>query len=178
MENRTHNPFVILHRGPGLVQLCHNYLDAKSTHFKEKPSTFTGRTIDLFIDELVNLLSNFNIQDGFDLFGHSWGGILTSEFDVRRQPTSTGLKHLIITSWLAASSLRNQSNGQLMLAFSDNVKQGLTRMGGMKEPEKFIHTLKEFHSVQGCVIRPVSAEWYTLDQVFGPDGYPAVASAP
>ena len=47
-----------------------------------------------------------------------------------------------------------------MLAFSDNVKQGLTRMGGMKEPEKFIHTLKEFHSVQ--VIRPFYALKFEL----------------
>ena len=163
LENRTRNPLVVLHGGPGL---CHNYLvpfsqltekygvpvilydqlgNAKSTHLKEKPPTFW--TIDLFIDELVNLLNHFNIQDGFDLAGHSWGGILASEFEVRRQPA--GLKHLIITSSLAASSLWNQSNGQLMQAFSDDVKQGL--MGGMKEPEKFFHAMKEFHSIHGCV---------------------------
>ena len=89
-------------------------------------------------------------------------------------------KHLIIsTSSLAASSLWNQSNGQLMQAraFSDDVKQGL--MGGMKEPEKFFRALKESHSDHGCVIRPVPAEyWYTLDQVFGPGGDPTVTSAP
>jgi proline-specific peptidase len=191
LENRTRNPLVVLHGGPGL---CHNYLfpfsqltekygvpvilydqlgNAKSTHLKEKPLTFW--TIDLFIDELVNLLNHFNIQDGFDLVGHSWGGILASEFEVRRQPA--GLKHLIIASSLAAYSLWNQSNGQLMQAFSDEVKQGL--MGGMKEPEKFFDALKELHAVHGCVTRPVPPEyWYTLDQVFGPDGDPTVASAP
>ena len=147
----------------------------RSTHLKEKPPTFW--TIDLFIDELINLLNNFNMQDGYRPRWSFLGGILASEFEGRRQPT--GLKHLIITSLLAASSLWNQSNGQLMQAFSDDLKQGL--MGGMKEPEKFFHALKEFHSesVHGCDKRPVPAEyWNTLDQAFGPDGVSTVASAP
>ena len=140
--------------------------NAKSTHLKEKPQTF-WTTIELFIDEPVNLLNHFNIQDGFDLAGHSWDGILASKFEVLRQPV--GLKHLIITSSFAGSSLWNQSNRQLMQAFSDDVKQGLMGASGMKEREKFFHALKEFHSVHGCVFRPVPPEyWYTLDQVFGP----------
>ena len=39
--------------------------NAKSTHLKEKLPTFW--TIDLSIDELVNLLNHFNILNGFDL---------------------------------------------------------------------------------------------------------------
>jgi len=191
LEGRTRDPLIVLHGGLGL---CHNYLfpfaeltakynvpvilydqlgNAKSTHLKEKPPTFWN--VDLFIDELVNLLKHFKIQDGFDLVGHSWGGILATEFEVRRQPA--GLKHLILSDSLAASSLWNQSNGQLLQAFPDDVKQGI--MGGMKDPQKFFNALKEFHAVHGCTIRPVPEEyWYTLDQVFGPDGDPTVAGAP
>lgn len=191
LENRKRTPVVVLHGGPGL---CHNYLvpfadlaakydipvilydqlgNAKSTHLKDKPPTFW--TIDLFIDELVNLLNHFKIQDDFALVGHSWGGILATEFEVRRQPA--GLKSIVLSSSLAASSLWNQSNGQLLSAFPDKVKQGM--MGGMKEPVKFFEALKEFHAVHGCVIRPVpESYWYTLEQVFGADGDPTVASAP
>lgn len=191
LEKRTRNPLIVLHGGPGL---CHNYLvefaqlaekyaipvivydqlgNGKSTHLKEKPPTFWN--IDLFIDELVNLLNHFGIQDSFGIAGHSWGGILASEFEVRRQPA--GLKHLIITSSLAASSLWNQSNGILLQAFPDDVKQGI--MGGMKDPEKFSLALKEFHAVHGCTIRPVpDYYWQTLDEVFGPNGDPTVAAAP
>ncbi|KAF8961660.1 hypothetical protein BDZ97DRAFT_1921147 [Flammula alnicola] len=43
--------------------------NGKSTHLREQPPEFW--TIDLFIDELVNLLNYFSIQDGFDLVGHS-----------------------------------------------------------------------------------------------------------
>jgi proline-specific peptidase len=191
LEGRKRDPLIVLHGGPGL---CHNYLtpfsdltakydvpvilydqlgNAKSTHLKEKPSEFWN--IDLFIDELVNILNHFSIQDGFDLVGHSWGGILASEFEVRRQPA--GLKHLILTNSLAASSLWNQSNMQLMKEFPDDVKQGL--MSGMKDPKAFFNALKAFHSVHGCTIRPVPEEyWHTLDEVFGPNGDPTVAGAP
>ena len=92
---------------------CYPLRSTRQRDLKEKPPTF--RTIDLFIEELVNLLKHFNIQDGFDLAGHFWGGILASEFEVRKfevRRRPAGLKHLIITSSLAASSLWNQSNGQ------------------------------------------------------------------
>lgn len=191
LENRKNVPLIVLHGGPGLV---HNYLvpfaelatkydipvilydqlgNGKSTHLREKPPTFWN--IDLFIDELINLINHFGIQDGFSLAGHSWGGILASEFEVRRQPA--GLKRLILSDSLAASSLWNQSNGQLLANFPDDVKQGI--MGGMKDPAAFFHALKEFHAVHGCTIRPVpDYYWYTLDQVFGADGDPTVAGAP
>ncbi|KAG6843273.1 hypothetical protein H0H93_001583, partial [Arthromyces matolae] len=89
-------PLIVLHGGPGLV---HDYLvpfsdltskfgrpvilydqlgNGLSTHLKEKPPTFW--TVDLFIDELVNVINHFSIQDSFNLAGHSWGGILASEF--------------------------------------------------------------------------------------------------
>ncbi len=191
LNNKKHTPVVVLHGGPGL---CHNYLlslsdlatkyeipvilydqlgNAKSTHLKDKPPTFW--TIDLFIDELINLLNHFNIQDDFALVGHSWGGILATEFEVRRQPA--GLKSMVISNSLASSALWNQSNGQLLSAFPETVKQGI--MGGMKEPAKFFEALKQFHAVHGCVISPVPEEYfYPLEQVFGADGDPTVAAAP
>ncbi|KAF8960215.1 proline-specific peptidase [Flammula alnicola] len=191
LANRTRTPLIFLHGGPGLV---HDYLvpfaeltekynvpviiydqlgNGLSTHLKDKPPTFW--TVDLFIDELVNLLTHFSIQDDFDLGGHSWGGILASEFEVRRQPK--GLKHLILSDSLASSALWNQSNMQLMQTFPKEVQEGLG--GGMKNPEKFWSALQEFHSVYGCTIKPFPKEYlYTMEQVFGPNGDPTVASAP
>ncbi len=68
--------------------------NSRSTHLPSKPPSFW--TIDLFIAELVNLLEHFHIQEGFDFLGHSWGGILGLEFEVRRQ--SEGLRHLVLTT--------------------------------------------------------------------------------
>lgn len=85
LANRTHSPLIVLHGGPGLTHDCMLPLsdlasasipvilydqlgNGLSTHLKEKPPTFW--TIDLLIDELVNLLNHFSIQDSFDLLGH------------------------------------------------------------------------------------------------------------
>ncbi|KAL6299313.1 proline iminopeptidase [Sparassis latifolia] len=190
LANRTHTPLVVLHGGPGL---SHDYLlplsdlanksipvvfydqigNARSTHIKDKPPVFWN--IDLFIDELVNLLSHFSIQDSFDLLGHSWGGVLGSEFEVRRQPP--GLRHIIIADSLAASSLWNQSNMQLLQDMPKDVQEGMA--GGMKDPTKFRAALAQFHAVHGCTAKPFPKELaYSFDQVFGENGDPTVATAP
>ena len=191
LKNRTKNPLIVLHGGPGLVHdaylpfsdlaveasipvILYDQLgNGHSTHLREKPPTFW--TLDLFIDELVNLIAFFGIEDGFDLAGHSWGGILASEFEVRRQPA--GLKHLILSDSLAASSLWNQSNMQLMQTFPADVQEGLR--SGMKDPAKFYASLLVFHKAYGCTLPEFPQEYiYTLNQVFGEKGDPTVASAP
>jgi len=191
LEGRIRDPLVVLHGGPGLV---HDYLfpfvdiadeyeipvilydqlgNGKSSHIRGKEPTFW--TIDLFIDELVNLLARLSIEDSFDLVGPSWGGILAAEFAVRRQPA--GLHHLVISNSVASSSLREQSNVQLLEDFPEEVKIGITE--GMKHPAPYFRAVKEFHSVHGCLTRPVPEEyWYALDQIFGPEGDLTVASAP
>jgi len=184
-------PLIVLHGGPGLT---HDYLDihsaltaeydipvilydqlgnGRSTHLKEKAPEFW--TIDLFIEELENIIKYFGIQDRFSLLGHSWGGILASEFEVRKLPS--GLKRLIIANSLAASSLWNKSNVQLLQEFPQDVQEGV--MGGMKDREKFQRALQKFHAKHGCIVKPVPEGYkYSMEQVFGADGDPTVASAP
>ncbi|KAK7688222.1 hypothetical protein QCA50_008592 [Cerrena zonata] len=191
LKNTTRTPLVVLHGGPGL---SHDYLlpisdlattanipvilydqvgNARSTHLKEKPPTFW--TLDLFIDELINLLKHFGIYDSFDLLGHSWGGILGSEFEVRRQPA--GLKHLILSDSLAASALWGKSNMELMQSMPKEVQEGLGV--GMKDPAKFWAALQEFHKVYGCTVKPTPQEYLdSMNWVFGPTGDPTVAGAP
>ncbi|KAI0807544.1 proline-specific peptidase [Fomes fomentarius] len=172
LANRTHTPLVAVHGGPGLshdalspsfdladasipVVFYDQIGNARSTHLREKPTTFW--TIDLFIDELENLLSHLGLQDNFSLVYHSWGGILVSEFEVRRQPP--GLQKLILTNKLGASSLWDKSNAQL-------------------DPKAFQAALRGFHG-HGCSVKPMPKEFiYSLDQVFGKNGDAAVASAP
>ncbi|KAH9948027.1 proline iminopeptidase [Amylocystis lapponica] len=147
--------------------------NGRSTHLREKPPTFW--TIDLFIDELVNLLSHLSISDSFSLLGHSWGGILGSEFEVRKQPA--GLKRLVLTNSLAASSLWNMSNGQLLQSLPQEVQEGMAV--GMRDPQLFYAALQQFHAVYGCTVVPIPKEMvHTFDQVFGKNGDPTVASAP
>ncbi|EMD39056.1 hypothetical protein CERSUDRAFT_46884 [Gelatoporia subvermispora B] len=190
LANRTRTPLVCLHGGPGL---SHDYLiplqdlarkgvpvilydqigNARSTHLQHKSPEFW--TIDLFIDELINLLNHFGIGDSFDLIGHSWGGTLAIEFELRRQPM--GLKHIILTDSLASVALWGRSNMQLLQSFPPEVQSGI--MGGMSDPEKYEVALKVFHAKHGCTVKPLPAEIkYSLDRVFGSDGDPTVAHAP
>lgn len=83
-------PLVALHGGPGLT---HDYLlpisdlaasgqavifydqlgNGHSSHLPDVPESFW--TIELFINELQNLLLHFEIDKDFALLGHSWGGM-------------------------------------------------------------------------------------------------------
>ncbi|KAF8981863.1 Alpha/Beta hydrolase protein [Cyathus striatus] len=98
--NSGKRPLVLLHGGPGI---SHDYIlphiDLYTylgipllTHLKDRPKDFW--TVELFMDELDNVLFHFSIRDNFDLLGHSWGGMLAAQYAATRSPA--GLQHLII----------------------------------------------------------------------------------
>ncbi|OLS60788.1 proline iminopeptidase-family hydrolase [Pseudomonas putida] len=103
-------PLVILHGGPGCT---HDYVDAykdvaaggypvihydqlgngRSTHLPDMPPSFW--TVNLFLEELDNLLDHLGIRERYALLGQSWGGMLASEHAVRRP---AGLRCLVIAN--------------------------------------------------------------------------------
>jgi proline-specific peptidase len=175
LASATQRPVVALHGGPGMV---HNYLlpisdladrgypvifydqigNGQSSHAADKPDQFW--TIDLMIDELVNVLRHFNIENGFDLVGHNWGGILASEFVLRRQPS--GLKHLILTNSPANLDTYAQSVRQLAATFPEWVREGMKNPHG--DP-KYRAAYVEFFSKHACRADPSPPEfWYSCYQ--------------
>lgn len=60
-------------------------------------------TIDLFMDELDNLIRFFNIGDDYDFLGQSWGTILGSEYAITRQPK--GMKHCVLSNGVTSGKL-------------------------------------------------------------------------
>ncbi|KAK7036792.1 hypothetical protein VNI00_011458 [Paramarasmius palmivorus] len=60
-------------------------------------------TVDLFKDELDNLLKHLGIREDFDLLGHSWGGVFGSDYAARRM--HPGLKHLILSNTFSSAKL-------------------------------------------------------------------------
>ncbi|EJD46609.1 proline-specific peptidase [Auricularia subglabra TFB-10046 SS5] len=129
-DHTAARPLIVLHGGPGIdhhyvapiARLYHTHgipvilydqLGAgNSTHLAEKKGDKSFWTIQLFLDELDNLVRGLGLSE-YDLLGHSWGGILGAEHAVRRP---TGLRRLILASppssmklWLeAANKLRGQ----------------------------------------------------------------------
>ncbi|KAK0209762.1 proline iminopeptidase [Armillaria fumosa] len=188
LDNRTQTPLLVAHGGPGL---SYDYLlplsnlatkfsipvvfydqigNSRSTHLSSKLPSFW--TIDLFIDELVNLLQHFHTQDGFDFLGHSWGGILGLEFEVRRQPE--GLRHLVLTNLLADTGMWNASTGEVNKAFPEDVQKGLAV--GVADMEAYGKALKVFHEKHGCLVDPWMEELvYSMNQSISPSADISVA---
>src|SRR3954469_17794349 len=101
-------PLVVLHGGPGAT---HNYTlriariaeqgravihydqlgCGRSTHLRDKGADFW--TVQLFVDELNNLIDHLAIRPAYHVLGQSWGGMLSAEFAVTRPK---GLKALVI----------------------------------------------------------------------------------
>ncbi|KAJ3752100.1 proline iminopeptidase [Lentinula raphanica] len=174
-------PLIALHGGPGM---SHDYMlplsdlshgsfsrpvlfydqigSARSSHLQNKSKEFF--TIDLFINELVNILSHFKI-DEYDLIGHSWGGMLAAEFEIRLHPS--GLKSMILTNSLSATKLWGMSTMQLVSVLGEDVQAGMA--AGFSDPVKYRAALEKFHAVNGCTISPVPKEitFSVLDQIFG-----------
>ncbi|PPQ82569.1 hypothetical protein CVT25_007187 [Psilocybe cyanescens] len=143
--------------------------NTRSTHIHDKEKAFW--TIDLFIDELINVLRHFHIEDEFDLLGHSWGGILRFEFELRRKPA--GLRRLVVTNSLASMPMWDQSNAQLVKSFPAWVQEGMAI--GFKDLKVSAPAMKEFRTKHGCRVDPFSREYVdSLDDLFSSKGDPTV----
>ncbi|KAK0710427.1 Alpha/Beta hydrolase protein [Apiosordaria backusii] len=68
----------------------------RSTHYRDKIADITFWTIDLFLNELDNLIDCLNLRErGFYLLGQSWGGMLAGVYAACKP---RGLKKMIIAS--------------------------------------------------------------------------------
>lgn len=103
-------PLIVLHGGPGCTW---DYLDAlaelarpgravihydqigngNSTHLRDAPTQFWS--VDLFKQELENLIDKLEIGSSYSLLGQSWGGMLAMEHAVDRP---AGLEALVLSN--------------------------------------------------------------------------------
>ncbi|TFK65939.1 proline iminopeptidase [Pluteus cervinus] len=166
-------PLVALHGGPGAV---HTYLipmsglttahgiplilydqlgNGNSTHLPEKIGDTSFWTTDLFLDQLDALLKHFNIQDNYDLLGHSWGGMLASAHASLRQPT--GLKHLVIVSSPADMKLWVEAANKLREMLPVDVKATLKKHedAGTTHEKEYTEAVEVFYKRHLCLIDPL-----------------------
>jgi proline-specific peptidase len=127
----------------------------ESTVMSEWPPAFWS--IDRMIDELENLLRHFDIENNFDLLGHSWGGVLNAEFAVRRKPR--GLRHLVLASAMSSMALNNATWAKLLSAedMPAGVKDGIAK--GFADLPVFKAALFEFFAVHGCRVKPLPEDF-------------------
>jgi L-proline amide hydrolase len=132
-------PVVALHGGPGsthdyLLRLCalteagwpvvhYDQLgNGRSSHLRERGPDFW--TVQLFLDELDNLLTQLGIDDDYVLFGQSWGGMLGAAH-AARQPA--GLRGLVIANSPASMPLWLAEVGKLREELPPEVQRTLLR---------------------------------------------------
>ncbi len=129
-------PLIVLHGGPGSA---HDYLLSlsalalggrpvlhydqlgcgHSTHLPDRGAEFW--TVDLFLDELDNLLERIGIAD-YHLLGQSWGGMLAGEHAVRRPQ---GLRSLVISNSPVSMELWTAGTDELVRQMPEAERRAL-----------------------------------------------------
>lgn len=165
-------PLVVLHGGPGVP---HDYTlriagiaeqgravvhydqlgCGRSTHLPHKGSDFWD--VQLFLDELDNVLAGLGIASSYAVLGQSWGGMLAAEHAVRRPE---GLRALVIANspasmelWLAeANRLRAELPADVQEALSRNEEAGTT------DSAEYLEAEKVFYDRHVCRVVPNPAE--------------------
>ncbi|KZT01770.1 proline-specific peptidase [Laetiporus sulphureus 93-53] len=159
-----------LHSGPGI---SHHYMLAhvelmertnasvvfydqigigQSKHLPKKPNDFW--TVEFFMDELENLLAHLGIEDDFDLLGHSWGGMLGSQFAAMRAPK--GLKHLLIANCSASMELSRKAGEKLIDTLPEDVREAIRRhqRDGTTDSDEYKEAMKVYNKRHICMLDP------------------------
>jgi L-proline amide hydrolase len=165
-------PVVILHGGPGAA---HDYTDGfkllaaagravvqydqlgcgRSTHLREKPKDFW--TVQLFLDELDNLLKTLGIVNAYHVVGQSWGGMLGAEHGIRRPKA---LRSLTIADSPPSMELWVREANRLREALPPEIQATLLRheKDGTTNSAEYEKAVQVFDSRHVCRIKPVPAE--------------------
>jgi len=171
-RRRERAPLVVLHGGPGFA---HDYLlplaalaksgrpvvhydqlgCGRSTHLPDASSEFW--TVELFLEELDNLLDGLALADGYHLLGHSWGGALAAEHAVRRP---SGLRTLTIADAPASMDMWVAEADRLRAALPKDVQDVLLRHeqeDTTRSPE-YQHAVDVFLARHVCRVEPMPDE--------------------
>ncbi len=173
-------PLVTLHGGPGA---SHDYLLSltdlatggravvhydqlgcgRSTHLPERGGDFWS--VELFLDELDNLLERLGLAEGYHLLGQSWGGMLAAEHAVRRP---AGLRSLVISNSPASMALWSEAADALRAQLPDGVRETLKRheAAGTYDDPEYLAATEAYYDRHVCRVRPYPAEvQHSFDQM-------------
>lgn len=165
-------PLVVAHGGPGGT---HDYLltiadiarsrrpvihydqlgSGRSTHLRENGADFW--TVELFLDELQNLLEGLGIVDDYHLLGQSWGGMLGAEHAIRRPK---GLRSLVISNSPASMTLWLAAAAEMRALLPPDVQETLTRheTAGTTDSREYAAAMEVFYARHVCRVVPQPPE--------------------
>ncbi|TEB33460.1 proline-specific peptidase [Coprinellus micaceus] len=165
---------------PGFLILYDQVGGGLSTHLPEKNGDTGFWTIQLFLDELDNLLTKLKIEE-YDLLGHSWGGALAVSHAVRRPP---GLRNLILFSCDPSTQLLEQCQDvELKPRFPKEVREALEKYDEDGEVTPEYRKAREYYNKHHqCTIDPApdavvrAFQWVAEDPtvpltLYGPNSF-------
>ena len=164
-------PLIVCHGGPGC---CHDYMmpladlaklydipvilydqlgNGKSTHLREKMGDASFWTVELFQDELSNLIAKLGlVKHGYDLLGHSWGGMLVASYATERP---VGLRKLVVSNspacmddWIATANKLRADMPEVDKELKKHEDAGTT------ESEDYEKWVEQFYRAHVCRIYP------------------------
>ncbi|KAG7453162.1 proline-specific peptidase [Guyanagaster necrorhizus] len=168
LKTSDKRPIVMLHGGPGFNHVYMTpherlftdadipvvfYNQIGLRQYPDSPAEFW--TVDLFKDELDNLLEYLGIRDNFDLLGHSWGGIFGSDYASNRM--HPGLKRLILTNTFCSSKLYLQGGEY----WRDHLPDGLGEVikkhqaEGTTDSQEYKDALVVYRNTHLCTLAPL-----------------------
>ncbi|GAA4723572.1 proline iminopeptidase-family hydrolase [Phytohabitans rumicis] len=164
-------PVVILHGGPGAghdycvpmgalagdgraVVLYDQLGCGNSTHLPDADPGFW--TVELWVEELANLVRTLGIADRFHLLGQSWGGMLAAEYALAHPD---GLLSVSICDSPAANELWRAAAHRLRAALPPDVLSALERheAAGTLDAEEYQAAVRVYEQRHVCRLDPMPA---------------------
>jgi proline-specific peptidase len=166
-------PLVALHGGPGIpsiylwktfdefskrtgrpVVFYDQFGCGNSTRYREKKGDEAFWTVQLFLDELDNLLRGLGIGGDYDLYGHSWGAMLAAKHAVVSMPK--GLKSLILASGPAKISTWGETCQTLLETLGKDVQDAVNKheADGTTDDPEYQEAITKFYKAFVCRLDP------------------------
>jgi L-proline amide hydrolase len=127
-----------------------------STHLPDRGADFW--TVDLFQDELDNLLWHLGVADNYVLFGHSWGGILAA---AHAAGNPAGLRGLIVADAPASYPIWLAEMARLRSELPPGVDETLRRheAAGTTNSSEYYAAVGAFNQRHLCRLDPWPREY-------------------
>lgn len=164
---------LLLHGGPGMTHeyfksfdtwftdsdIEYIYYDQLGSYHSDNPVDLSMWTIDRFVDEVDQVRIALGLDsENFFLLGHSWGGILATEYAIAHQDV---LKGLIISNMMAdCVAYQAYADDVLGPAMDPQVLRRIKELetAGAYESEEYEALLMPHHYEKHVLRKPI-AEW-------------------
>ena len=173
---------VLLHGGPGAGSLYLKPLerlagpdrrvvvyDQLGCGDSDRPEDASLWRSDRFVDELEALRDHLGL-DEFDLYGHSWGGMLATDYALAHQEH---LRSLLLASTIADAALLRREMARLLEAFPVDLRDTLRRHeeAGTTESADYQDAIMAVYRVHVCRCDPWPPEVEKTFEDFAMDVY-------